>query len=149
MSQAASPDDRQISLAEREGAEREGAVYDDRAGTSAGPGPALEQGPVIIGSSPGPSGGDVSLVNDPATLRRRWESVQVSFVDDPRRAVAEAEALVSATIDEIVAGFKEQRQRLEAGWSQGEPSTGAGSGTEEMRTAFRRYRAFFDRLVAI
>jgi hypothetical protein len=87
----------------------------------------------------------------------------VSFVDDPRRAVAEAEALVSATIDEIVAGFKDQRQRLEAGWSQGAPSSGSSTGgdtantanaantadTEEMRNAFRRYRAFFDRLVAI
>jgi hypothetical protein len=146
MSQTSSPNDRQISLAEREG-----AGYDDGAGISVDPGRAPEQGPVVMGSSPAAPGGDVSLVNDPATLRRRWESVQVSFVDDPRRAVAEAEALVSATIDEIVAGFKEQRQRLEAGWSQGEPSTGPGSGadTEEMREAFRRYRAFFDRLVAI
>ena len=31
-----------------------------------------------------------SLVGDPATLRRQWESVQVGFVDDPRRAVEDS-----------------------------------------------------------
>ena len=85
-----------------------------------------------------------ALTSDPESLRRRWESVQVGFVDDPRRAVGEAEELVSTVMDDLVSGFRDERRALETQWSGGgEPST------DELRQAFQRYRDFFDRLLLI
>ena len=89
-------------------------------------------------------GGSPALVDDPELLRQRWESVQVGFVDNPRQAVSEADLLVSSAIDEIMSGFNEHRQRLEAAWQKG-----AEASTDELRDAFRLYHSFFERLLAI
>lgn len=80
------------------------------------------------------------LVLNGERFRTRWASIQVGFVDDPRRAVGEAERLVTDVIDELVEGFRRQRERLE--------ESGEGS-TDEMRTAFQRYRDFFQRLLNV
>jgi hypothetical protein len=85
-----------------------------------------------------------ALISDPESLRRRWESVQVGFVDDPRRAVGEAEEMVSTVIDDLVSGFRDERRALETQWAGG----GAPS-TDELRQAFQRYRDFFERLLRI
>jgi hypothetical protein len=78
-------------------------------------------------------------------FRSRWDQVQTSFVDEPRRAVEQADALVAAVIKRISDQFAEERTRLEqAGGS--EPSGDAS--TEDLRQRFQRYRAFFDRLLA-
>jgi hypothetical protein len=47
-------------------------------------------------------------------------------------------------MDEIMSGFNEHRQRLEARWQEG-----AEASTDELRDAFRLYRCFFERLLAI
>jgi hypothetical protein len=99
--------------------------------------------------NPNSDAGDVpasngSLVSDPESLRRRWDSVQVGFVDDPRQAVNEADLLVSSAIDELVTGFQQQRQRLEAAWSDGGEAS-----TDDLRSAFRLYRSFFERLIQV
>lgn len=85
-----------------------------------------------------------SLLGNPQGFRLRWESIQVSFVDDPRGAVEEAEKLVSSVIDELVSGFRQQRESLEQQWSGGGEAS-----TDSMRTAFQRYRDFFDRLLQV
>jgi len=77
-------------------------------------------------------------------LRRRWDTVQVGFVDDPRRAVAEADALVSSAIDDIATGFRSQRERLDEVWADGNNVT-----TDELREAFQLYRTFFGRLLEV
>jgi hypothetical protein len=74
-----------------------------------------------------------SLVGDPETLRRHWESVQVGFVDDPRRAVEDAERLVSGVVEELVDSFRLQRQALEESWSEGSDSS-----IDDLRRAFQR-----------
>jgi hypothetical protein len=79
-------------------------------------------------------------VSNVDSLRARWSSVQVGFVDDPRRAVEEAEQLVTDVIADLVDGFRQHRQRLD--------SDRDGS-TDEMRAAFQRYRDFFDRLLNV
>jgi hypothetical protein len=85
-----------------------------------------------------------SLLQDPQNLRQRWESIQVGFVDNPRQAVGEAEKLVSSAISEIANGFRQQREGLEASWSEGrEPST------DDLRLAFQSYRDFFGRLLQV
>jgi hypothetical protein len=85
-----------------------------------------------------------SLLRDPEDMRQRWESVQVGFVDNPREAVGEAEALVSSTIGEIVNVFRHQRERLETSWSQGDEAS-----TDDLRAAFQSYRDFFGRLLQV
>ena len=94
------------------------------------------------------SGGDfsqsIALVSDPEGLQRQWDSVQVGFVDDPRNAVREADALVLATIEELAAGFNDQRSRLEAAWARG-----GDASTDDLRGAFRTYRDFFERLLSV
>jgi hypothetical protein len=77
-------------------------------------------------------------------FRSRWNEIQVGFVDDPRQAVGQADALVSDLVEQLTAGFSEARSRLEDQWTQGEEAS-----TEDLRIALTRYRAFFNRLLEI
>ena len=76
-------------------------------------------------------------------FRSRWQSVQGSFVDEPRRAVEEADQLVASTIKRLTEIFAEERNRMEQEWSRGDEVS-----TEDLRQALRRYRSFFDRLLS-
>jgi hypothetical protein len=76
-------------------------------------------------------------------FRGRWDEIQAGFVDEPRQAVEQADALVSDLVERITAGFSEARSGLESQWSQGEEAS-----TEDLRVALTRYRAFFNRLLA-
>lgn len=85
-----------------------------------------------------------TLMSQSEELGRRWASVQVSFVDSPRDAVRDADALVSEVINDLIAGFRAQRERLEMQWAGGSEVS-----TEELREALQRYRDFFERLVQV
>ena len=76
-------------------------------------------------------------------FRRRWEEIQTRFVDDPRQAVEDADALVAGVMQRIAEGFAQARDGLEGQWSRGEDV-----GTEELRVALQRYRGFFRRLLS-
>jgi hypothetical protein len=78
-----------------------------------------------------------------AELQTRWEAIQVRFVDDPRNAVEEADALVASTMQQLADGFASAREDLERQWSRGEDIS-----TEDLRVALQRYRSFFKRLLA-
>ncbi|WP_326837119.1 hypothetical protein VSH64_19820 [Amycolatopsis rhabdoformis] len=80
-------------------------------------------------------GGDVDR------FRGRWQEVQTGFVDDPRRAVRDADELVATVIRSLAETFAEHKGELEAQWRDGEPAT------EDLRIALRRYRSFFDQLL--
>ncbi|MFY9730837.1 MAG: hypothetical protein WB723_14560 [Candidatus Acidiferrales bacterium] len=82
--------------------------------------------------------------NEANELRARWDSIQVGFVDEPRKAVQEADALVSDTIKRLSEVFANERQNLEQQWGRNENVS-----TEDLRVALRRYRSFFSRLLAI
>jgi hypothetical protein len=73
----------------------------------------------------------------------RWDSVKGEFVDEPRSAVRNADALVGELLDELQELFKQQRTQIEEGLDRDETST------EDLRLALRRYRSFFDRLLSI
>jgi hypothetical protein len=77
-------------------------------------------------------------------LRTRWESVQTGFVDEPRRAVEEADGLVRQVMDRLTEGFSDQRERLESEWGARDEVS-----TEDLRMALRHYRSFFDRLLRL
>ena len=78
-------------------------------------------------------------VND---LRGRWSNVQAGFVDEPRRAVEEADKLVATVMERLAQGFAKERSSLEHQWSSGDQVS-----TEDLRVALQRYRSFFDRLL--
>jgi hypothetical protein len=77
-------------------------------------------------------------------FRGQWDSVQAGFVDDPKRCVEQADGLVSDVVEQLSRGFAEARARLEQQWSRGEDAS-----TEDLRVALKRYREFFDRLLAV
>ena len=76
-------------------------------------------------------------------FRSRWDGVQTSFVDEPRAAVEHADSLVANVVQHIAEQFAAERAQLEKQWDRGEAVD-----TEDLRQAFKRYRAFFDRLLA-
>ena len=75
-----------------------------------------------------------------ASESTRWHEIQVMFVDDPRSAVELAAGLVDDSGQAVVAFVKEQQDSLPAAWR------GEDAGTEELRVALQRYRAFGTRL---
>lgn len=77
-------------------------------------------------------------------LRSRWEKIQTGFVDEPRKAVQDADALVAQTTKQLAESFSRERTKLEQEWDRGDNVS-----TENLRIALRRYRTFFDRLLAM
>ena len=75
-------------------------------------------------------------------FRSRWTDIQTGFVDEPRRAVKEADALVADVTRRLTEGFTRERTKLEEQWSREEEVS-----TENLRVVLRRYRSFFDRLL--
>lgn len=77
-------------------------------------------------------------------LKSRWDHIQVGFVDEPRKAVENADALVASTMQRLAEMFADERSRLEGQWDRGDDVS-----TEDLRVALRRYRAFFGRLLQV
>jgi hypothetical protein len=76
-------------------------------------------------------------------VRGRWKRIQGSFVDEPRRAVEEADTLVAELMQQLADSFAQERQGLEGQWDRGDEVS-----TEDLRIALQRYRSFFDRLLS-
>jgi hypothetical protein len=76
-------------------------------------------------------------------LRTRWSSIQTNFVDQPRKAVEDADSLVVGALKQIQESFAVQRANLEKNWRHGDNVS-----TEDLRVALQHYRAFFDRLMS-
>jgi len=77
-------------------------------------------------------------------LRSRWTTLQTSFIDEPRRAVKDADALVLAATKHLSEAFSDRRGQLEKQWSRGDEVS-----TEDLRLALQQYRSFFSRLLSI
>jgi hypothetical protein len=82
--------------------------------------------------------------NDTQDFRSRWEKIQIGFVDEPRKAVEQADELVASAIKRLAEVFATERQKLEAEWDKTDNVS-----TEDLRIALRRYRSFFDRLLSV
>jgi len=63
-------------------------------------------------------------------------------VDEPRRAVQQADSLVAEVMKRLAESFAKERGALESQWDRGDNVT-----TEDLRLALQRYRSFFDRLL--
>lgn len=77
-------------------------------------------------------------------FRNQWTTVQSNFVDEPQAAVRQADELVAVAMKRLAEGFTEQRNTLEHQWSGSKDVS-----TEDLRIALQKYRAFFERLLAI
>jgi hypothetical protein len=73
----------------------------------------------------------------------RWQEVQAGFVDEPRKAVQDADALVTDLMRRLAETLASEREQLES-------RIGAGRdvSTEDLRQGLRRYRSLFERLLA-
>ena len=77
-------------------------------------------------------------------LRTRWKEIQTGFVDEPRKAVEQADGLVASAMKRLAEAFAEERSGLEKQWDRGDSVS-----TEDLRVALQRYRTFFDRLLSV
>ena len=76
--------------------------------------------------------------------RTQWESIQTGFVDQPRAAVEQADALVSQVVTRLTEVFTRERSTLEGQWTKGDNIS-----TEDLRIALKRYRSFFHKLLSM
>jgi hypothetical protein len=77
-------------------------------------------------------------------FRARWDTTQGGFVDEPRRAVEQADSLVAGAMKRLAEMFADERAKLEGQWDRGDSVS-----TEDLRLALRRYRSFFGRLLSV
>jgi hypothetical protein len=91
-------------------------------------------------------GGNPALfpTNELDELRNRWNTIQTGFVDEPRRAVEQADGLVASAMKRLAEVFADERSRLEKQWDRG-----GDVPTEDLRIALQRYRSFFHRLLSV
>ncbi|MCE7079115.1 hypothetical protein [Streptomyces sp. ST2-7A] len=83
-------------------------------------------------------------------LRSRLQEAVQSFVDDPERAVREADALLEEAGEYLRESLAEQRGALRADGATGDRDgdDAASAGTEERRTALIGYRDLVERVIA-
>lgn len=108
--------------------------------------PAPEREPAVRVEPPVQGEANTPLFHDDEGrgFRTRWEGIQTGFVDEPRAAVQQADALVSEMIKRLSDVFAEERAGLEQHWGRGENVS-----TEDLRIALKRYRSFFERLLHV
>ena len=109
-----------------------------------GDGPLAErtgEGKPLVEEVPEPAG--LASAGDQERFVARWQEIQAGFVDEPRRAVQDADALVVDMMDRLARLLASEREQLESLGEAGKVST------EDLRQGLRRYRALFDRLMAV
>lgn len=71
----------------------------------------------------------------------RWREIQAEFVDEPKRAMRDADTLVTELMQRLTRHFAEEHERL-GSWRGHETIS-----TEDLRQRLHRYRSFFERLL--
>ena len=130
---------------------RDPDMVDLRHGTAGTPTATAERPAMAERSAPGTptstgtgtAEGHWAGLGNTGDLRQQWEAIQAGFVDEPRRAVEQADSLVAEVIQRLAKSFADERTRLEGQWSRGDQV-----GTEDLRVALQRYRSFFQDLLA-
>src|SRR5690606_2125020 len=68
-------------------------------------------------------------------LAGRWQDVQAEFVDEPQKAVEDADGLVAEVIQTLATTFADPRRSLEEHWTRGSEVS-----TENLAQALTQYR---------
>ncbi|HTM50703.1 MAG TPA: hypothetical protein VL285_18540 [Bryobacteraceae bacterium] len=110
----------------------------------AGPPSETERGPGGSAMVREPNTTPLFPGNECQEFRTRWERIQTGFVDEPRKAVTEADGLVASAMKRLAEVFADERSKLEHEWDRGDNVS-----TEDLRIALQRYRSFFDRLLSV
>jgi hypothetical protein len=105
--------------------------------------PAAQAAPGSSAAGTASTTGPLLAAEDAEGFRARWTDIQTGFVDAPRRAVEQADALVADLMQHMARTFADERGRLERQWDRGDDVP-----TDNLRDAFQRYRSFFERLLA-
>jgi hypothetical protein len=95
-----------------------------------------------LGSEPGTGGQPYPQLLENHEVQHilgQWKDIQAEFVDGPRKAVQDADALVAELTQRLAKSFASEREQLESQWAGG-----ADVSTEDLRRNLRRYRSFFD-----
>jgi polyhydroxyalkanoate synthesis regulator phasin len=79
--------------------------------------------------------------SDAEEFRDRWQTIQSTFVDEPKQSVEQADALVTDVIQQLTETFQLERRSLEQQLASDNVST------EDRRVTLQRYRSFFERLL--
>ena len=95
----------------------------------------------LVGKAHEPAG--PGSAGDQERFVARWQEIQAGFVDEPRRAVQDADALVVDMMDRLARMLASEREQLESLGDTGKVST------EDLRQGLRRYRTLFERLLAV
>jgi hypothetical protein len=98
-----------------------------------------DEGKPLVDEVPEPAG--LASAGDQERFVARWQEIQAGFVDEPRRAVQDADALVVDMMDRLARMLASEREQLE--------SARETVSTEDLRQGLRRYRALFERLMAV
>jgi len=103
--------------------------------------------PAAVGSAEAGAGqarpAGLESADDQERFAARWQEIQAGFVDEPRRAVQDADALVVDMMDRLARMLASEREQLESLGGTGKVST------EDLRQGLRRYRTLFERLLAV
>ncbi|WP_371777944.1 hypothetical protein [Streptomyces sp. NBC_01438] len=124
-----------------------------------GAGRAKEQSPRAAGQSPAasptvssPAGESASAADRPLfreadqeKLALRLQQAVTEFVENPTRAVEEAEGAFDAAVDGLAHALKERRREMDV-QQQGRES---GTRTEELRIVLQQYRDLTERLLKV
>ncbi|MCC9741859.1 hypothetical protein [Streptomyces sp. MNU89] len=130
-----------------------GASYND--GAAYGEGSAQGDGAAHRGGTAVPAAAAPLLPQRECDrLSERLQHTVTGFVDSPREAVREADALFEEAAENVAKALSEQRRKLRSAW---EHNGGSGNGkgkdahldTEELRTALRDYRDLTERLLRV
>jgi len=110
----------------------------------AGPKPVTSERALAVKESQDHGSTPLFPTNELENLRMRWKEIQTAFVDEPRKAVEDADGLVASAMKRLAEVFADERSGLERQWDRGDNVS-----TEDLRVAFQRYRSFFDRLLSV
>jgi hypothetical protein len=83
-------------------------------------------------------------------LRDRWQHIQIDFVDDPRHAVEEADALVDQVATQLTESITANRRALRDSWEKkgaGSAADDSGFPTEQLRLTLQQYRSMLNRIL--
>lgn len=88
-----------------------------------------------------PVGPDTPMDPGTGSHQDRWDAIQAGFIDDPRRTVESASALVAEIWDETVRAITDERAGVDGRWQS------TDSSTDDLRAAMQDCRALYARLV--
>jgi len=71
-------------------------------------------------------------------LRRSWDMIQASFVDEPAKAVEDAERLIKGAVERLTQALSNARHGQ---------ASGAAPSTEDLRLTLKSYKALLGRLL--